>query len=194
MPSVGDMARVFTFRQARARAELRKLLQLRNYIVTDQTLAQPAIEGEFAAMVQHAEDSTNVLAVVFLTNSRKRVGIEPIRDVRTKMDEAGLRRVLLIVHEGLTPFSHQRLVAMTKEGVYMQALQEARLQFSLMGHQLVPKHELLPPDEVEEVLTKYRCTEQQLPVYCSDDPVVEYMGLTPGQVVRIIRKNGRIGE
>jgi DNA-directed RNA polymerase subunit H (RpoH/RPB5) len=62
------------------------------------------------------------------------------------------------------------------------------LQYNITRHELVPKHELLPPAQVPTVLQKYGIrSKQQLPWICKTDPMSKFLGLRPGDVVRITR-------
>jgi len=59
---------------------------------------------------------------------------------------------------------------------------------------LVPKHEILSPEEREELLAKYRVKPYQLPKIRASDPAVKAIGAKPGDIVRIIRRSSTAGE
>ncbi len=59
---------------------------------------------------------------------------------------------------------------------------------------MVPKHEILSDREKKEVLEKFGVTEVQLPQISVSDPVIEIIGASPGQVVKITRKSQTAGE
>ncbi len=60
----------------------------------------------------------------------------------------------------------------------------------MLDHYLVPKHEVLPDSEVDEVLAKYNLTSKnQLPKILKDDPVIKAIGAKVGDVIRIHRKD-----
>jgi DNA-directed RNA polymerase subunit H len=60
-------------------------------------------------------------------------------------------------------------------------------KFGLQDHKLVPKHNLLSPPEVEEVLKKYDVEPAQLPKIHVTDPVIKEIGGEVGDIVEIIR-------
>lgn len=66
--------------------------------------------------------------------------------------------------------------------------------FNIFEHVLVPKHEILTPEEREEVLKKYRVKPYQIPHIKASDPIVRVIGAKPGDILRIIRKSPTAGE
>ncbi|UCE96970.1 MAG: DNA-directed RNA polymerase subunit H [Candidatus Bathyarchaeota archaeon] len=66
--------------------------------------------------------------------------------------------------------------------------------FNIFDHELVPKHEILPPDEREKLLAKYRVQPYQLPRIRTSDPAVKAIGAVAGDVVKIIRDSVTAGE
>jgi len=62
---------------------------------------------------------------------------------------------------------------------------EVRLQ----DHILVPKHEILKEEEVEELLNLLGVKKEQLPKIKASDPIVKEIGAKPGDVIKITRKS-----
>lgn len=67
-------------------------------------------------------------------------------------------------------------------------------ELDITGHVLVPKHEVMPKDEVEELLRRYKITVHQLPMIKSSDPVARAIGAKPGDVVKITRRSPTAGK
>ncbi len=60
-------------------------------------------------------------------------------------------------------------------------------KFDIFGHILVPKHEVMNEEEVEELLSRYRIKAYQLPYIKSSDPCAKAVDAEPGQVLKITR-------
>lgn len=63
------------------------------------------------------------------------------------------------------------------------------MKVSLQDHVLVPKHEILKEEEVEELLRLLRVSKEQLPKIKASDPIIKEIGAKPGDVVKITRKS-----
>ena len=66
--------------------------------------------------------------------------------------------------------------------------------FDIFKHELVPKHEILTKEEVEELLKKYRIKPYQIPRLKTSDPAAKMIGAKPGDIIRIIRKSPTAGD
>jgi DNA-directed RNA polymerase subunit H len=58
-----------------------------------------------------------------------------------------------------------------------------------MGHDSVPKHTLLSPEESEVVLRTYGIESSQLPKIHVTDPAAKEIGAKVGDVIKIIRRS-----
>lgn len=67
------------------------------------------------------------------------------------------------------------------------------LPFNLFDHELVPKHEIVPPEEREEIFKKYHATPDKFPKIRASDPAVRALGARPGDLIRIVRKSPTAG-
>ncbi len=68
------------------------------------------------------------------------------------------------------------------------------VEFNILSHKLVPKHEVLSEKEKEELLKKYGITLRQLPRILASDPIVKMLNAKPGDVIRIRRRSPTAGE
>lgn len=66
--------------------------------------------------------------------------------------------------------------------------------FDVLKHVYVPKHEILPKKEADEVLVKYNTKHAQLPFIFLSDPALSQLGAKPGDIIKITRKSPTAGE
>jgi DNA-directed RNA polymerase subunit H len=67
-------------------------------------------------------------------------------------------------------------------------------KFSLLDHELIPKHEIMVEDELKSVLNQYQIEKEQLPKLKVSDPVALEIGASVGDVVKITRNSQTAGE
>lgn len=71
---------------------------------------------------------------------------------------------------------------------------EADMVNIIKNHRLVPKHEVLSPEEAKEVLERYQIQPHQLPLLLSSDPMAKAIGAKPGDIVKITRESKTAGK
>lgn len=64
----------------------------------------------------------------------------------------------------------------------------------VLDHELVPEHVILNKEEVNELLSKYNISLNQLPKIKASDAVIQIIGAKPGDVVKIIRPSLTAGK
>ncbi len=67
-------------------------------------------------------------------------------------------------------------------------------ELDIFKSNLVPKHELMQGEEVDELLKNYNIKLKHLPRMKSEDPVVKILGGKHGDVIKIIRRSPTAGE
>ena len=69
------------------------------------------------------------------------------------------------------------------------------LLFNVSMHNLVPKHEVIKnPDEVDSIMKRYNIKiKAHFPLIQSTDAMAKYLGLVPGDLVRIVRTSPTVG-
>lgn len=66
-------------------------------------------------------------------------------------------------------------------------------EMKITDHAIVPKHEILTPDEIKHLLDTYKISINQLPRIAEDDVVIKEIGANVGDVLRITRESPTAG-
>lgn len=75
-------------------------------------------------------------------------------------------------------------------GIHVVIHNIKRLQYNILKHSLVPKHEILTETQTAELIKKYNLkSAKQLPEISRFDPVSLMICMRPGQVCKIYRKS-----
>jgi DNA-directed RNA polymerase subunit H (RpoH/RPB5) len=80
-----------------------------------------------------------------------------------------------------------------EKGYYIQIFGVNQLLRKVVEHSMVPPHRLMTEKEVEEILKKYQLKEDQLPIILRNDPIAQYYGARPGEVLEITRPSATSG-
>lgn len=68
----------------------------------------------------------------------------------------------------------------------IQLFELGHLQFDISHHRRVPKHTILPKDEVPALMEKYHINDlKHLPKLDSQDPMARWIGARPGDIIEI---------
>src|SRR5690606_1431539 len=92
------------------------------------------------------------------------------------------------------PFAKTALREMAQRNYHIEYFRETELLINITEHKYVPQHIILTPQEKKELLLRYRLKPTQLPRIQIQDPMARYLGLTHGQVVKIIRPSETAGR
>ena len=66
--------------------------------------------------------------------------------------------------------------------------------FRLLDNYLVPKHEIVPKEQVEELLKRLGTDAKKLPKFIVDDPIIAEIEAKPGDVIKITRFSHTAGK
>lgn len=128
-------------------------------------------------------------ALMWAIPAQQTVGVAYINQLEKAMKEAEVERGIIITSGRYTQAAK---VNARKKGI--ELIPRIFLSFNIFKHELVPKHELLEPEEKERVLAEYRVQPYQLPQIRASDPAAKAIGARPGDIVRIIRKSPTAGR
>ncbi|KAG6909951.1 hypothetical protein DXG01_014220 [Tephrocybe rancida] len=110
------------------------------------------------------------------------------------LEEKTIQRGIIVFPGNMTPSARKVIVAMSSQ-YRLEEFSESDLLVNIVHHALVPRHDVLSPEEKKLLLEKYsRLKETQLPRIQLADPVARYYGLRRGQVVKITRPSETSGR
>lgn len=121
------------------------------------------------------------------------VSVKTMRKFLSILEEQKIPAGIIIYKTSMTPSANKVVTAMAGQ-FKIESFQESELLVNITHHTLVPKHEVLTPEQKKELLVKYRLKDTQLPRIQLNDPVARYYGLKRGQVVKITRPSETSGR
>jgi DNA-directed RNA polymerase subunit H len=127
-------------------------------------------------------------ALIWCIPDESTVGIASINRLQKVMTETNVKKAIIVTSGRYT---HAVKQSAQKKGI--ELLPRTFPVFDLFEHKLVPKHEILPQKEVEQLLAEYRVQPYQLPQIKASDPSVKAIDAKPGDVLRVIRKSPTAG-
>lgn len=161
----------------------RILIKLRGYRVKKREQQKNII----SFVVNMPREQKNALLWVIPT--QETVGIAYINQLKKAMDKMELERGMIVSSGRYTSAAKGKA---KKGGI--ELIPRIFPAFNIFEHELVPKHELLTPEEKMQILTEYRVQPYQLPRIRATDPAAKAIGARPGDIVKIIRKSPTAGK
>ncbi|EPT01346.1 DNA-directed RNA polymerase RPB5 subunit [Fomitopsis schrenkii] len=136
----------------------------------------------------------NPMTQIFVYFSEeKSVGVKTMRKMLGILEEKNIQQGIIVFPGNMTPSARKVIAAMASQ-YKLEEFSESDLLVNITHHTLVPKHEVLTPEEKKELLETYRLKETQLPRIQLADPVARYYGLKRGNVVKITRPSETAGR
>ncbi|KII89786.1 hypothetical protein PLICRDRAFT_108577 [Plicaturopsis crispa FD-325 SS-3] len=184
---------------------IHELVKDRGFQVSDDEIHMDL--ATFRSLYANNGGSVDRSQLNFFTNSRanptdqifvffseeKSVGVKTMRKLLGILEEKSIQRGIIVFPGNMTPSARKVIVAMAHQ-YRLEEFSESDLLVNITHHTLVPKHEVLSPEEKKVLLEKYRLKETQLPRIQLADPVARYYGLRRGQVVKITRPSETSGR
>lgn len=117
------------------------------------------------------------------------IGVRYITQLKKDMETMGLEEGVIISNGHYT----QAAKSLARKNK-IELIPLTSPAFNIFEHVLVPVHQILTPEEREEVLEKYRVKPYQLPRIRVSDPVAKSIGAKAGDIVKIIRDSPTAGR
>ncbi|RZC77547.1 hypothetical protein C5167_001709 [Papaver somniferum] len=174
LSSMIDSGSVESHRYYLARKTTFEMLKDRGYDVPENELNLTL--PEFRSIYSENPDLERLrISLPLLSNPSKRISV--IFCGTEKIKKGTIRNLLGLVGEGA---NLTRLIL-----VSIELFQITDLLVNITKHVLMPKHEILTPEEKKKLLAKYNLDDKQLPRMLVTDAFARYYGLEKGQVVKV---------
>jgi DNA-directed RNA polymerase subunit H len=128
-------------------------------------------------------------ALIWCVPEEGTVGVQAVNRMQKAIEEAGVEMGIIITSG---KYTHAAKLSAKKKKI--ELLPKIFPAFDIFNHKLVPKHEILKPEEREQLLAQYKVKPYQLPQIKASDPAVKAIGAKPGDILRIIRESPTAGE
>ncbi len=128
-------------------------------------------------------------AVILCLLNRKVVGVLFVRKLRKFMDAIGVEKGVIVANARYT-FASKREAR--KYGI--ELIPRRFPPFNIFKHKLVPKHEILPPEKVKDLLKELHIKPHQLPRIKASDVAVIAIGAKTGDIIKVTRKSLTAGK
>ena len=162
--------------------KVKVLTDLRSYKLMER---EEGKEGEFMTIKNRKGKKLLVWAIVGVET----IGIRYVNQLSKKVESQGLDGGIIISNGKYTYSARSNA---PKRGV--ELIPPTFPSFNIFEHYLVPKHEILSPEEKEDVLKKYRVEPYQFPLIKTSDPIAKVIGARFGDLIRIVRQSPTAGE
>jgi DNA-directed RNA polymerase I, II, and III subunit RPABC1 len=90
-------------------------------------------------LAPHQDDPTNQIFAFFCPDET--IGVSPIREYIQKMEGQKVKRAILVVQAGITPYAKAVLLGMAPKRI-MEQFREQELLVNITDHVLVPRHQV----------------------------------------------------
>ena len=146
------------------------------------------------------EEKENIISLLARVSGKKKhvliwcifarvVGVAYVNKMEKAMKEAGAEKGMMVANTRYTFAAKKR-----SKKYNIELIPKRFPSFDIFKHELVPKHEVLSPEETEKLLEKYRVKPYQLPRIRASDAAAIAIGAKPGDVVQITRKSVTAGK
>jgi len=158
------------------------LIKLRGYKVVKEEEVKNALS-------YHVKTKEGKKAIIWAVTTDGTVGVAFITALKKAMGEAETEKGIIVTNG---KYTHTAKTRAKQSGI--ELIPSTFPSFKIFDHELVSKHEVLTPEEREELLVKYKMQPYQLPRINAHDPAIIAVGGKPGDIVRVIRKSPTAGK
>lgn len=136
-------------------------------------------------------DASSGIRIIYNLNSKFK--FSDVRKLIDDDDSKAASTLILITKDKMNTTNSKQINELNPN---TEAFEIGELMFNISHHILVPDHKALrDEDGITKILNMYGLkSRHQLPLITRTDPMARYLGLRPGQLVRITRYSPGAGE
>ncbi|KAL5722114.1 hypothetical protein ACHQM5_005673 [Ranunculus cassubicifolius] len=162
----------------------------RDVFITKYT-EQKCLKRELLAELFSKKDNSDQIYVFY--PDEQKVGVKTLKAYMTRMQSENVSKAVVVVQKSVTPFAKNSLMEVRAK-FDLEVFEEEELLVNITQHCLVPKHEVLTPEQKKMLLDQHSLKDTQLPRMLKKDPIARYYGLKNGQIVKITRDSETAGK
>jgi DNA-directed RNA polymerase subunit H (RpoH/RPB5) len=127
--------------------------------------------------------------IILCLSAVKVVGVLYVRKMAKIMEEVGAENGIIVANVRYTHAARR-----DAKKYHIELIPRVFPSFNIFKHELVPKHEVVSPEEAEKLLKKYRIKGHQLPRIKASDVAVIAIGAKLGDIIKITRDSLTAGK
>ena len=165
----------------------KRLIQRRGYAITERVEGEK--EGTIDIYAKSTEPKKKLTLLIRIVLDTPTIGVEILRNAVKARDAGEFSHAILIGGERYTYAARREA-----HECDVELLHRRFLSIDLFMHDLVPSHELLTEEEIQEIEKEYGISREKLPKIKAGDPAAKAIGARPGNVLRIVRESETAGH
>ena len=119
--------------------------------------------------------------IIFLYTDCYKLNVNYIKNCINHVIKHGFNHVVIVYKQNITT-SVKKIIELS-ELIKFEIFKETELYFNVLKHDLVPEH---------CISIDFKTTKHNLPIILHTDPVIKFLGIKRGQVVKIKRNDGTL--
>ncbi len=159
------------------------LMKLRGYKLIKREEQEDAVR--FIAKLPRKKTRVIILCLAAV----KVVGVAYVRKMAKIMEAVGAENGIIVANARYTHAARR-----DAKKYHIELIPRVFPSFNIFKHELVPKHEVVSPEEAEKLLKKYRIKGHQLPRIKASDVAVIAIGAKLGDIIKITRDSLTAGK
>lgn len=145
----------------------------------------PMTEDDDSDKIIATKDGKNICiyTTIFPT-----IGVDKLKSYIGSLNKMKITHGIVIYSKSITPPAKKLISERTKYKI--EVFKDTELKYNITKHRLVPQHILLNPTETKKFKKQHSIKFSSM--YTSD-PVARFYNYKPGNIIKILRKDGSIG-